>query len=287
MTPKIPIAAITDEFSPDLPIALDAMASIGMRAAELRRIGSKNILDLDDEELKVVKEELDRRGLQVAAIASPLMRCVLPNGLEVDRRFQRVVSSSPYTAEDQPRLTDRAFQIAKYFGTRIVRVFSYWRTVEPDRSFDAVVRTLEDLSRKAEHQDIVLALENDHACNVATALEAGRMLRTVSSPNLQLVWDPANCLVAGESPFPHGYSLLPADRIAHVHAKDVYINDHHAEWGPLGTRSVDWKGQIAALLNDGYTGHISLDTGWCGPNGDKLQASMICGWNLKGLASPA
>ena len=30
MTPKIPIAAITDEFSPDLEIALEAMQEIGM-----------------------------------------------------------------------------------------------------------------------------------------------------------------------------------------------------------------------------------------------------------------
>ena len=49
--PKIPIAAITDEFSPDLDTALAVMQEIGMTAAELRVIGGKNILDLTDEEL--------------------------------------------------------------------------------------------------------------------------------------------------------------------------------------------------------------------------------------------
>ena len=36
MNPKLELAAITDEFSPDLAIAVDAMAPIGMTACELR-----------------------------------------------------------------------------------------------------------------------------------------------------------------------------------------------------------------------------------------------------------
>ena len=37
MTPKFRIAAITDEFSPDLSVALKAMKPIGMTGAELAR----------------------------------------------------------------------------------------------------------------------------------------------------------------------------------------------------------------------------------------------------------
>ena len=56
-------------------------------------------------------------------------------------------------------------------------------------------------------------------------------------------------------------------------------------WGPLGTRSIRWKEQIAALLEDHYGGYISLETHWTGPGGNKLEASRICGWNLRGLAA--
>jgi L-ribulose-5-phosphate 3-epimerase len=285
VTPKIPIAAVTDEFSQDLAIALDAMASIGMRAAELRSVGGKNIVDLDRDELQRAKDLLDEKGFRVVAIASPLLKCTLPGGLELDTRYPHDSFASSHKYEDQQRLVERVFDIAAHFRASIVRVFSYWRTVEPDRTFDPIVRALEKLAAEAGQHGITLALENEHACNIATALEAGRVLRAVSSPSLQLVWDPANCLVAGEVPFPDGYRLLPAGRIAHVHAKDVHVEDHRHEWGPLGTRSIDWKGQIAALLKDGYVGHISLETHWPGPNGDKLQASIICGWNLRGLAS--
>ena len=46
MTPKIPIAAITDEFSPLLSEAIPVMKEIGMTAAELRVVNGKNIMDL-------------------------------------------------------------------------------------------------------------------------------------------------------------------------------------------------------------------------------------------------
>lgn len=146
------------------------------------------------------------------------------------------------------------------------------------------MRALGDLAHAAAQQELVIGLENEHACNVATGAETGRILALIPHPNLQIVWDPANALVAGEDPFPLGYSLLPR-RIAHVHAKDCHMDRNKPVWGPLGTRHVRWKGQIAALLADGYSGFLSLETHWPGPDGNKLEASRICGWNLRGLAA--
>ena len=48
MQPKLELAAITDEFTPDFEKALDAMAAIGMTGAELRVLWGKNIMDLTD-----------------------------------------------------------------------------------------------------------------------------------------------------------------------------------------------------------------------------------------------
>lgn len=285
MQPKIRIAAITDEFSPDLETALDAMKEIGMRAAELRVVFGKNILDLSEDELGRVERILQARGFQVISIASPLLKCVLPGSPQVGSRFQHDVFASKHTFEDQPRLTERAFAIARHFGAPIVRVFSYWRTVEPEKCFEGVVTALRELADRAGKQGLIIGLENEHACNIATAAETARVLQAVTHPNLKVVWDPANAYVAGEHPFPDGYRRLPPDRIVHVHAKDCELNGHQPEWGPLGTRAIDWKGQIQALIGDGYQGHLSLETHWPGPGGNKLEASRICGWNLRGLAS--
>jgi sugar phosphate isomerase/epimerase len=282
---KLPIAAITDEFSPDLEVAVDAMAKIGMTGAELRVLWGKNIMDLTDSELNRAKQILDGKGFQVMSIASPLLKCVLPDSPEIDSRFQHDIFASKHTFEDQPRLAAHAFEIAHRTGAKIIRVFSYWRTVEPLKCFDRIVTALGELAEKASKEDLIIGLENEHACNLATGAEAAAALRAVDHPNLKLVWDPANALVSGEAPFPDGYRLLPANRIAHVHAKDCYMKGHKPEWGPLGACGIDWKGQIAALLADGYHGYLSLETHWAGPAGDKLQGSTICGWNMKNLVA--
>src|SRR5487761_2210672 len=285
MNPKFRIAAITDEFSPDLGIALKAMKPIGMTGAELRVAGGKNIMDLTPDELSRAKELLDQEGFEVISIASPLLKCVLPNAPGVDTRFQHDVFASKHTFEDQPRLTEHALAIARKMGAPIVRVFSYWRTVKPEECFEAVVKALRRLADEAARENLIIGLENEHACNIGTGRETARVLAAVDHPHLKIVWDPANALVAGEVPIPDGYRVLDPSRVAHVHAKDCHMEGDKPEWGPLGTRSVDWKGQIDALLKDGYQGWISLETHWPGPGGDKLQASTICGWNLRGLAS--
>lgn len=283
MTPKLEPAAITDEFSPDLNPAATAMASIGMTAAELRVVWGKNIMNLTDDEVKRAVDVLAAKGIRVLGLSSPILKCTLPEGGEVDARFQQDIFGATFTMEDQPRLVERAIQICEMTGARLVRVFSFWRTIDPARCFEPACRAIEKIADQFRAHDIVCGIENEHACNIGTASEAARFLAAMPHSHVKLVWDPANALVAGEEPYPYGYGLLPKDRIAHVHAKDCAMEGHKPVWGPLGTRHVDWKGQIAALLRDGYRGAVSLETHWPGPAGNKFEASIICGWNLRGL----
>ena len=278
--PQFRLAAITDEFSPDLETAVRSMAEVGMTGAELRMVFGKNILDLTDEEVDRAIGIVGGQGLEIISIASPVLKCVLPDSPDVDARFEQDMFASKHTFQDQPRLAARAFEIAHRTGARIVRVFSYWRTVRPEECFDRIVSALRDLADQAAGQGITIGLENEHACNIATGEETARLLVALVHPNLKVVWDPANALVAGENPFPEGYSKVPPGRIVHVHAKD-----RADSWCELGKGEVDWTGQVAALVRDGYRGWISLETHWPGPGGDKHQASMICGRTLKAMVA--
>jgi L-ribulose-5-phosphate 3-epimerase len=278
-----PIAAITDEFSPDLDVALRAMADVGMTGAELRTVSGRNMLDLSDEEVDRVRAAVDGAGMRVVSLASPLLKCVLPGSPALDTRVQHDVFGSPYTYEDQPRLTRRAFEIAERCGAPILRVFSYWRTVQPEACFEAVASALHELAEEGARRGIVIGLENEHACNVATGEETGRLLSRVDDESVKVVWDPANAMILGEAAYPDGYAHVPASRIAHVHAKDCHVTDHKPTWGLVGDMGVDWRGQLEALRRDGYHGWISLETHWTGPNGDKFEASVLCGRRLKSL----
>ena len=282
---RLPIAAITDEFSTDLETAAPAMAVIGMTGAELRVLWGKNVMDLSDAELERAKAILDSHGLKVAGIASPLLKCALPDSPPLDQRFEHDVFASKHTYEDQPRLLRRAAEIAHRMGTTLIRVFSFWRTVDTTSCIGRVTEELRKFAEEAAREGVVLGLENEHACQAGTAAEVARFLRAVRHPNLKVVWDPANAYVAGENPFPDGFDLLEPGSVVHVHAKDCRMRGGKPAWTPLGTGSIDWKGQLIALAEAGYGGYVSLETHWGGPGGDKLQASTICGWNLTGLLS--
>src|SRR5690242_10895446 len=149
MPQLFPIAAITDEFSPDIEVAVRSMQEIGMTGAELRMVFGKNIMDLTDEELDRAIAICRGAGQEIISIASPLLKCVLPNAPDADPRFQHDIFASKHTFQDQPRLTERAFQIAEKTGAKIIRVFSYWRTVRPEECFDRIVTALRGLAEKA------------------------------------------------------------------------------------------------------------------------------------------
>jgi sugar phosphate isomerase/epimerase len=287
MIPEIPIAAITDEFSEDIETALDAMTGLGIIGVELRVISGKNIIDLSDHEIDHVMSAIRARGMEVVSIASPLLKCTLPGGPALDPRFEQDVFSSWHTFGDQPHLAQRAFEIAERTGAPIIRVFSYWRTVEPASCFGRVVAALRNLADEALERDLIIGLENEHACNVATGAEAARVLAALDHPALKVIWDPANALVAGELPYPGGYDHLPPGRVAHIHAKDGRVKDYVITWGPLGEMDVDWEGQLNALVRDHYDGWISLETHWRGANGNKLEASRRCSNALRTLLAEA
>jgi sugar phosphate isomerase/epimerase len=280
---NLTIGAITDEFSSDLGVALDAMSEVGMSGVELRVVDGKNVIDLTDDEIEGVRRRILARGMHVVGIASPVLKCALPGAAPVDSRLQMDTFGSAHQFSDQPRLADRAFEIAAALDAPIIRVFSYWRTTDPGSCLDQIASALYDLARRAAEKGVTIGLENEHACNIATGEETARVLAVVQHPALKVIWDPANALVAGETPFPDGYARIPVERIVHVHAKDCRVKGHAIDWGPLGEMDVDWKGQVAALVRDGYRGAIHLETHWLGPNGDKLEASLICGRSLRTL----
>src|SRR5215510_2014443 len=135
---RISIAAITDEFSPDIDVALTAMSELGMTGAELRVIAGRNVIDLRDAEIDDIRARAEARGMKILSIASPVLKCELPGGPPIDESIQRDVFGKQYSFHDQPRLAERAFEIAARTGARIVRVFSYWRTIDPPSCFNRV-----------------------------------------------------------------------------------------------------------------------------------------------------
>ena len=94
MPAHYPIAAITDEFSPEIETAVRSMTEIGMTGAELRMVFGKNIVDLTDEELDRAIAIVRGAGLEILSIASPLLKCMLPGSPPMDEPWPRGVPAA-------------------------------------------------------------------------------------------------------------------------------------------------------------------------------------------------
>lgn len=286
---NFPIAVITDEFTQDFERICRTAVEMGIPALELRTIWNKNIVDMNDEEIRQVEHLAQEFGLEVVSIASPVFKCTLPDGGDIDHRFEQDAFHSAHTYDDQPRILERSLELANIFEAPIVRVFSFWRTVQPDKITSRIIEALHGAVEKAAAAGVKIGLENEHACNIATASESAPILDAIQHPSFGLVWDPANCYIAGEVPYPDGYGRLAANRILHVHAKDGVLppGSDRMNWGDVGAGEVDWTGQLSAMLRDGYAGMVSLETHWGGPGGDKFKGSTICARSLQRLVAEA
>jgi len=276
MSSQFRVAVINDEIGQDFGHAVDvASREFGMQWIELRGMWNKNILKLDSKEVEEARNILERARMRVTDIASPVFKVDWPGAPLSKAAERRDTFNADFTFKQQDELLDRSFELAKAFNTDRVRIFDFWRLDDQTPYRAAIDDKMREAADKAAKKNIILILENEFACNVGTAAEAARVLNRLPRTNLQLIWDPANAFILGERPFPDGYALIPRGRFAHVHVKDCTLDGGRPVWAPPGT-SIDWAGQVTALLRDGYQGWLSLETHWRGPSGDKLEASTIC-----------
>ena len=69
------LCVITDEISQDFDHALDVAGEYGVKSVDLRKIWDKNIALFTDDELKKLKEALDKRNMKVAVVTGPFGKC--------------------------------------------------------------------------------------------------------------------------------------------------------------------------------------------------------------------
>jgi len=260
------LSVISDEISQDFGHALEVAANeFGLGFVELRGLWKKNIVNLDEKEIAEAKSLIAKYNVKVTDIASPLFKVDWPGAPKSKYSPKAISYGSNYTFEQQDEVLERSIAAAKAFGTNKVRMFDFWQ-LEDDKPYrDAMDAKLREFADKAAKKDIILLLENEYECNSATGAQAARTLAAVPNKNFMLNWDPGNAAAAGETAFPDGYAKLPKNRIGHVHLKDcVNKPDGKFAWAAMGKGTIRFVEQFKALMHDGYSGTMSLETHWNG-----------------------
>jgi L-ribulose-5-phosphate 3-epimerase len=277
---SLKLGIITDELTGNLEEALQFITSHQLHWCELRELWGKNIMNLSQEELGRARKLIEDNGLHVSDIASPIFKWNLPQ-MPAKAGEKRDTFKADFVEEDAGRLLEESFRLAHFFGTRQVRIFSYWRVAEPGRAYNFVRDRLAQAAQSAAKNEIVLVLENEHTCNIGTGRELGHLLKDINSPVLRGNWDPGNAVMLDEVPYPQGYEAVKG-WFSHMHIKDVRKNaaTGKKEWAPVGGGIIDWKGQMEALRKDRYEGTMSLETHYLRADRNKVQSTRE---SLEGL----
>lgn len=238
------LSAFADEISPDPQEQVDVLKKCGIRHIEFRSILKTNVLDLTDLQIQEFKSLLDRNGITLSAIGSPIGK------IKIDAPFE------PHLQRFQ-----RAIELCKVFGTPNIRVFSYykadagdwddWRREVLDRMWQKI--------RLAEKAGVRLLHENEHGIygddpqRVRDLMET--VLEQVKGPHFAAVYDPANYVFCGYDPW-QGWQLTK-QWTAHFHIKDWVAGEKHGR--PAG----EGQGRIAEVMAEavtmGYDGFATME----------------------------
>ena len=114
-----------------------------------------------------------------------------------------------------------------------------------EEAFQCLLGTLRELVDEAERFGVVVGIEAVTSHVISTPERMRRLLDEISSPHLQVVFDPVNLLTSENCGDHRGIMRrsfeLFGDRIAVVHAKDFRLEEERLVFCPPGTGSLDFE----------------------------------------------
>lgn len=269
------LGIITDEVSPDLQLTLNSFyPKYGLKWAEIRDVklnGKSQYVykSATPDQLKQIRKELDDAGVKLSVLDTAVYKDALPGTTPAGVSRQELNAGEGDFAQQLDELK-RAAVAAHSLGTDKVRIFTFLRVSDPDSVFPQILDNLYKALAVAKEENVVLLVENEFSCNTATGTESGKLLQSVSDSRLKLNWDPGNCFVAGEQPFPKGWNAFDHTRIGHIHLKDAAGK----EWRPIGGGKIDFIGQFQALKKMQYSETMSLETHYRNAQNNPYQSSV-------------
>jgi 3-dehydroshikimate dehydratase len=239
------LSAFADEIDPDPQKQIDILKQCGIRHIEFRSILKTNVLDLTDLQIREFKSLMDKNGITLSAIGSPIGK------IKIDQPFE------PHLKRFQ-----RAIELCKVFDTPNIRMFSYylpegggdwdnWRRDVLDRMWEKC--------KLAEKAGVRLIHENEHGIYGDSPDRVVDLLDTVTeqlkTPCFAAAYDPANYVFCGYDPW-EGWQRTK-EWTVHFHIKDWVKGEK------TGRMAGEGDGRIADVMADAvkrsYDGFATLE----------------------------
>jgi len=172
----------------------------------------------------------------------------------------------------------KGIHYAKALGVDIVQICEdmdppEWLS-EAD-AFDLMRVSLKAIAETCDDNGVYLGIEQ-HGPYTAKIPSLLRILELVDSPWIRVNYDCGNTFLAGEDP----YAMLDAviDKVVHVHAKDISVEQADADRGKVtgtavgcacGDGVIDWERIVGRLKQAGFDGVMSVE---CGTEGEAVRS---------------
>jgi 3-dehydroshikimate dehydratase len=259
----IRLSAFADEISADLEEQIAVLRSENIHFIDLRGVWDTNVLDLTGRQITEIKQRLDSQGIKVAAIASPIGK------IPIDAPF-----------DEHLRRFRRAIELAQFFHTPLIRIFSFYPPVaegdsrvstrglnakvdtssgkgiaDPATWRNEVLRRLRELTILARSANLILLHENEKEIYGDTIARCADLLQSINDPHFQAILDPANFIQCEQTPYPDAYQEL-SPWLRYIHVKDALANGTVVAAGEGVAR---WPEILQQLHTDGYEGFFSLE----------------------------
>lgn len=234
------ISGFSDEIDQDITKQFEHLNKLGISYFEPRGINGKNISVLNDDETEALAAAMDKYKIKVSSIGSPIGKI----GIKDD-------------FDSHMKLLAEVIKTAKRLGTKYIRVFSFYipEGEAPEDYRDEVMKRMRAMTELAEQENVILLHENEKGIYGDIAPRCADILRTVNSPNLRAVFDPANFVQCGQVTYPEAYELIEP-YLEYMHIKDA-LSDGSVVPAGMGEGHV---GEIlSSLAEKGYNGFLSLE----------------------------
>ena len=234
-------SGFADEIDKSVDVQFEVLNKLNINYFEPRGIDGKNISTLTDEEVSTLKAKMDKAGIKVSSIGSPIGK------MKVEDPF-----------EDHFALFQRVVEIAKALDTKYIRMFSFYHEggdnwTEEERQ--VVFQRLRQMIEYAKSQDIILLHENEKGIYGDTADRCADIMKELYCENFKYVFDPANFVQCAQDT-KYAYEILK-DYIAYMHIKDALFENGRVVPAGLGDGNVEYI--LKQVLESGYEGFFSLE----------------------------
>ena len=244
-------AVFTDEVSQDFARVIEVVKEYEFEGIEIRSVWDNPPQEIPDEDIEKMQDLLKGTGLTICSIASPFYKCDIDNEKERAQHLD---------------ILRRCCDVADAFDCDIIRGFTFWRKLPLDNYMDDVLKAFEEPLKILEERNKRIAIENEASTIIGTGRRLAKFLGKLDTPRVGSMWDAANVVYdmdEEEVPFPDGYEAIK-DRMIHMHLKDARIDPETNEpvTTLIGEGDIDYVGQFKKLVEDDYSGFVSLETHW-------------------------